>query len=401
MHRDTLRVMVAGALLAPALVLLSPPAAPAQEPAQVPAPSSATSTATPGPARTGPPPTSARQSVASLETSTGADSVKGRIYVPVTDENAVYVIDPSTHTVIKKIANVGMHPIVLRATPDQTKVYVDNFGPLQGQITVIDTATNAITKKIMTFGPAYASAAMAPDGKFIYVPTAFSVVHKIDTATDRIVKTFPIAFLPIDLEVTPDSRSFYAFAVYGTVARYSAATGVIERPSISVKGLAPGWAEMLEDGSALYAINFLGDNVVEIDTQAWRAGRTVQLPTGSWPLSATLNNDETEMWVANIGPSPSAYNITIIDMATFTVSRVIKTATAPAYVGFSPDGKHAYVSDLGEVSNVSTPTRPLFYSIFYLLPPGVPGRIVDYDAQTKEVLGSTEVGTGPVAGVYF
>lgn len=397
MYRGTLRTMVVGALLAPVLVLVTPPVAPAQEPA----PSSAARIATPGPARTSPPPTSARQSVASLETSTGADSVKGRIYVPVTDENAVYVIDPSTHTVVKKIADVGMHPIVLRATPDQTKVYVDNFGPLQGQITVIDTATNTITKKIMTFGPAYASAAMAPDGKFIYVPTAFSVVHKIDTATDQIVRTFPIAFLPIDLEVTPDSRSFYAFAVYGTVARYSAATGAKERPSIYVKGLAPGWAEMLEDGSALYAINFLGDNVVEIDTHAWRAGRTVQLPTGSWPLSATLNNDESEMWVANIGPSPSAYNITIIDMATFTVSRVIKTATAPAYVGFSPDGKHAYVSDLGEVSNVPTPSRPLFYSIFYLLPPGVPGRIVDYDTETKEVLGSTEVGTGPVAGVYF
>lgn len=386
--------------------LLAAPTAHAATSASAHAAVNATSKATVASARaqatTGhPKATSHTQSVKSLEASQNGASVDGLIYVPITDENAVWAINPSTHSVVAKIANVGMHPIVLRATPDHSKIYVDNFGPLQGQVTVIDTATNTITKKIATFGPAYASEAMSPDGKYLLVPTAFSVVQKIDTSTDKVVATWPIAFLPIDLEITPEGDQFYAFATYGTVASYSTSTGKQVKKSISVKGLAPGWAVLSKDAKLLYSINFLNSNIAVIDTEQWKVVKTVQLPQGSWPLSATLTPDESELWIANIGPSSSAYNLTIMDTSTDAITKVIKTDTAPAYVGFSTDGKHAYVSDLGQVSNLPTLLRPLFYDIFYLLPSGVTGYINDYDVQTKQIVGRTETGTGPVAGVYF
>ncbi|WP_265444312.1 YncE family protein [Flexivirga meconopsidis] len=410
--RSRFRAIVVGvtasAAIATSAVVATPAAHAAPDAPKAPAVQQAAAQRTAGPqaasqqpATGRPQPTSHKQSVSSLAASPNAASVEGLIYVPITDENAVWAINPSTRTVVAKIANVGMHPIVLRATPDHRKIYVDNFGPLQGQVTVIDTATNTITKKIATLGPAYASEAMSPDGKFLLVPTAFSVVQKIDTATDKIVATFPIAFLPIDIEITPDTQSFYAFATYGTVASYSSATGRKIKPSISVKGLAPGWAVLSKDGKTLYSINFLNSNIAIIDTEQWRVTRTVQLPQGSWPLSATLTQDESELWVADIGFGKDTYNLTIIDPATATVKQVLRTPTAPAYVGFSPDGKHAYVSDLGPVSNLPPVLRPLFYDIFYLLPPGQTGYIDDYDVQTKQLLGRTETGTGPVAGVYF
>lgn len=340
-------------------------------------------------------------STTALESAPSATSINGLIYVPMVDENSVWVINPEQHVVVTKINNVGQHPIVLRATPDHSKIFVDNFGPLQGQITVISTATNTIIDTIKTLGAAYASEAMAPDGKFLYVPTDLSVVQKIDTTTDRIVATFPIAFLPIDIEVTPDSASFYAFATYGTVARYNAITGATEKAQLSVSGLAPGWAVLSHDGNLLYSINFLTSNIAVIDTKTWKVISTIQEPKGSWPLSATLSPDESELWVANIGYSASAYNLTIIDTATDTVKQVVKRSSAPAYVGFSRDGKHAYVSDLGQVSNLPVVMRPLLYDLFFFLPPGVPGEVVDYDTSTKQVLGTTKTGTGPVAGVYF
>lgn len=351
-------------------------------------------------AETKPAPTSGSQSPQELATSANATELDGKIYVPVTDENSVYLIDPATYTVIKKIRNVGMHPIVLRITPDHKKLYVDNFGPLEFSVAVIDTASNTVTKKITTGGAAYASMAMSRDGRFLYVPTAASLVQVIDTSVDKIVKTFPIVGLPfpIDLEVTPDGKAFWAFTTYGTLAQYSTETGKQLRGPITIKGIAPGWANLSKDGSKLYAFNFTTSNVSEIDTASLKVTRTTQMAPTALPLSGTLNADESEIWVANVGDD----TIDIIDTATMKIKQVIHTANTPAYVGFSPDGKKAYVSDLGPVSGaMKGPLRPVLFDIFYFLPPGLPGYVNTYDAETKQQLGRTTVGTGPVAGVYL
>lgn len=344
--------------------------------------------------------TSGSMSPTQLAATPNATQLDGKIYVPVTDENSVYLIDPATHTVLKKIRNVGMHPIVLRITPDHKKVYVDNFGPLQFSVSVIDTATNTITKRITTAGAAYASMSMAPDGKHIYVPTAASMVQVIDTTTDKIVKTFPILGqpFPIDLEVTPDGASFYAFTTYGTLSQYSTETGKRLRGPITVGGLAPGWAALNKDGSKLYAINFTTSNVTEIDTATFKVTRSTQMSLTALPLSATLTQDESEMWVANIGDD----TIDIIDTSTMKIKQIIHTKNTPAYVGFSPDGSKAYVSDLGPVSGaLKNLLRPVLFDIFYVLPPGITGYINEYDASTKQQTGQTVTGTGPVAGVYL
>ena len=358
-----------------------------------PAPSAPTSTQKPAP-------TSGTQSPAELAASPNATELEGKIYVPVTDENSVYLIDPATKTVLKKIRNVGMHPIVLRITPDHKKLYVDNFGPLEFSVAVIDTASNTVTKKITTGGAAYASMAMAPDGKFLYVPTNASLIHVIDTSTDKIVKTFPILDLPfpIDLEVRPGGKSLFAFTTYGTLAEYSTETGKRLRGPITVKGVAPGWAALSKDGSKLYAFNFTTSNVSEIDTATMKVTRTTQMAPTALPLSGTLNGDESEIWVCNIGDD----TIYIIDTATMKTKQIIHTKNTPAYVGFSPNGEKAYLSDLGPVSGALKGVfRPLLFNIFYFLPPGLTGLVKEYDAKTKQEIGSTSVGTGPVAGVYL
>lgn len=346
------------------------------------------------------PPTSGKQSPQELAASPNASELDGKIYVPVTDENSVYLIDPATKQVIKKIRNVGMHPIVLRLTPDRQKLYVDNFGPLEFSVAVIDTSTNTVTKKIPTAGAAYASMSMSHDGKRIYVPTAASTVQVIDTEQDKIIKTFPIVGLPfpIDLEVTPDDTAFWAFTTYGTLAQYSTETGKKIRGPITIKGIAPGWANITKDGSKLYAFNFTTSNVSEIDTATLKVTRTTQMAPTALPLSGTLNADESEIWVANVGDD----TIDVIDTASMKIKQVIHCSTTPAYVGFSPNGTKAYVSDLGPISGaLKGALRPVLFDIFYFLPPGMTNHVIEYDTRTKEETGRTAVGTGPVAGVYM
>ena len=72
-------------------------------------------------------------------------------------------------------------------------------------------------------------------------------------------------------------------------------------------------------------------------------------------------------------------------------------------IRFSPDGKLAYLSDLGpRTANLNFLARSLFYDIFYLLPPSTPGSITTIDTATGlRVRPPIVTPGGPLVGVYF
>ncbi|KAA0017018.1 YncE family protein [Antrihabitans cavernicola] len=320
----------------------------------------------------------------------------GLVYVPMYTDGSVQVVDPARHVVVATIPDVGSHPIVLKMLSNKSKLYVGNFGPFTAEIGVIDTASNRLIKKIPTLGAPYAVSQLSADGRFLFVPTALSLVQVIDTATDTIVHTFPIPFAPTHLEVAPDGRSFYVLTALNTIERFDSQTGAPLNLPILVDGIAPGWGAMNRDGSIIYAINFITSNITLIDTRLWRVIDNFVLPLGSSPLSGTLTADDSELWVANVGSN----DITVLDAHTGVTRRTIKTQNSPAYVGFSSDGRTAYVSDLGALTNLPTALQILKYDYFYLLPPGGIGYLNSYDTASGAQTGSTQVGGYPVAGVY-
>ena len=320
----------------------------------------------------------------------------GTIYIPVDDENTVYVFNTNTSTLTKKIPG-GTHPIVLKATPDGSKVYVDNFGLMPWQISVISTASNTVTKTINMMGAPYASFELTTDGRYLYVPTNANVVQVIDTNTDTIVKTIPTAQNPIAVQVSPDGSKLYVFNASNMLEVYNTSTGQ-RIAAVVVNGVTPAWSAISPDGNSLYSLNFFSSNITKFDTRTMRIVDTITMPAGSWPLSGTLTPDGKTMWVANVG----SYDVTVVDMTTDKIAKVMPTTNAPAYVGFSPDGTKAYLSDLGPLSALPPILRPLLYDFFYLLPPGLDGHVTTYDTKTFGQIGSVlRTGTGPVAGVYF
>lgn len=329
-----------------------------------------------------------------------AAALKNIGYVPVSSTGSVYVIDTMQQKIIKKIPNVGNHPTVLRALPDQSKIYVDNFGPTSSQIGVIDTATNTVIKKIETNGVPFASMQLSPDGRFLYVPTNYALMHVIDTKTDRIIRTLSLPSIPLGVEVSVDGTALYVTFADSTVAAIDVFNGSLLHPKISTGGIDPGWAALSLDGHKLYLANAMSDNIAVLDTVNWKITNTISVGIGGGPISVTLTPDGSALYVCNIG----THNMVVINTSTEKVLKIIPTGTVPIVVGFSPDGSRFYLSDLGQASIGYVPALavPLITLGFFIFQPGLNSDIVTYDTVTGKTIGSPIItATGPVVGIYF
>lgn len=320
-----------------------------------------------------------------------AQAAENLAYVPISGEDSVYVIDTATDSVIDRIRNVGNHPTVLRVTPDRSKIYVDNFGPLSSDIGVIDTKTRRVTKRIPTAGYPYASIALSADGRYLFVPTVLSKVQVIDTRTDKVIHTYPVGLLPFGIEASPDGGRFYAFFPDNTAAVYDTATGK-QIGSRLPTGEFPGWSALSEDGDTLYIFNLTTNDITVIDTPSWRVTGTISLPdTAKNMYSGSLTPDGKRIYVCYRGSG----NLVVVDLATQSVTDILSMGEAhPDFIGFSPDGKRAYVSDLAKESGHG---NFFTYSSF----PPRPGHVIVYDTASNTPVDSIDVGTAPIAGVYY
>lgn len=311
-------------------------------------------------------------------------------YVPISGEDSVYLLNTATDTVTKKIRHVGNHPSVVRVLPDHSKIYVDNLGPLTSHITVIDPKTQSIVKKISTRGIPYASMALSGNGRYLFVPTVLSLVQVIDTQTDKVVYTHKVGTLPFGIEASPDGSRFYSYFVDNTVAAYDTRTGRQIGPRLP-SGALPLWSALSSDGGTLYVFNVKGNSITVIDTASWQVADTIAMPEDTRGIfSGTLTPDGRTIYVCDA----RSKTMIVVDTASRTVSQVIATGdAAPAYIGFSPDGKTGYMSDLAAAAK----GLPLF---FYGPFPPKPGNVVVYDTVSKTLIGKIPVGTAPLAGVY-
>jgi YVTN family beta-propeller protein len=125
------------------------------------------------------------------------------LYVTSTPANSIFTIDTSTFAVSLPLV-VGVRPNYLAISPDGSKVYVVNAGPIDmsanGSLVVVDTATNTITATIPLGLDPYMPAVSA-DGSEVFVtnagalgvPTTPSSISVINTATNTVTATITAA----------------------------------------------------------------------------------------------------------------------------------------------------------------------------------------------------------------
>lgn len=268
----------------------------------------------------------------------------GSIWLPNYSQGYVTKFNAETFAVEKQIRNVGDHPMVTKALPDGSRLFVGNFGPgnpLTWNISVIDMPSEQVIKRIPTLGAPWATIIMSKDTRYLFVPTNLSVVQVIDTSTLEIVRTIPVLLPPgiAHIELSPDGTIMYAMAAGLVLSKYDTTTGALLAPPLFLNGFTAGWGAISEDGNTLYAVNFWA-GVAIVDLRSWTVRTTAFVHFWSEPLSATLTPDGKELWICLYNSN----EIVVIDAETGAEKRRLPTGDAPVYVGFSRDGKVAYLS---------------------------------------------------------
>jgi DNA-binding beta-propeller fold protein YncE len=330
----------------------------------------------------------------------GSETTDGLIWLPTFSDGSVQGIDPVSKQVVATIPGVADHPINAKINAEGTLLFVNSFGPTKWDVNVVDLKSRTVVKRIPTTGPAWATTAFSHDLRYLYVPTALSVVDVIDTTTLEVVRTLPIWFPPggaVHMEVSKDNQSIYAMHLSGLLTKYDAITGAVLAPPLFLYGLGPGWGMLSDDGDTLYSVNAEA-GITAVDTKGWYVKRSMFEGLFSQPLSATLSPDGSTLWVCNF----SDRTLLVLDAHTFDLKQKLYPNGTPVYVGFSNDGTKAYLSNFGASFN----QLPDFLGILklgagYFQPFNPQDSTLDvYDTSTYQVTDQIKVASAPMAGVY-
>jgi YVTN family beta-propeller protein len=271
-------------------------------------------------------------------------------------------------------------------TPAGDRLLVANYGT--NSVSVIDTATLAVTSTIGAIDEPFVLAA-ADDGAYVStVSASYDAIALIDTDTNTVIGTQPLALSVRDLVTSPDGKYVYAsrtgpdgadVAVIDATGDPVATIDVASGPGASAEALG-----ISPDGRNLYVatLDEFGGSLVVVDTAEHRVVDSVIIGApirgvalsrhgdaayvisydlehgGTVDVIETSTNEITDSVV--IGGSPTqlalggagsrAYVVVDDEVAVLcTVSHEIieniSVGAQPSFVAESPDGERLYVAD--------------------------------------------------------
>jgi YVTN family beta-propeller protein len=234
-----------------------------------------------------------------------------------------------------------------------------------------------------------------------------STVSVIDTGTERVVATVPVAAGPDGIIVAPGGRSvFVSGSNASTVSEIDASTDRVAR-NIDV-GKGPQGLAMTTDGKWLLVAVNGDDRVAFVDTTAHGVSATVPVPK---PHTIAIRPDGRQAYVAS--QEPGHFALVVIDMATRSVVTEIPLDKPPRDLEFGHDGKALYltlagvpaVQVLDPATNqwsapVPTGVSPHIAQHFAGMASGVvvvqgPGEVMLFDPATRAAVRSIGVGKQP------
>jgi YVTN family beta-propeller protein len=168
-----------------------------------------------------------------------------------------------------------------------------------------------------------------------------STVSVIDTGTERVVATVPVAAGPDGIVVSPGGRSaFVSGSSAAAVSEIDTATDSVTR-NIDV-GKGPQGLAMTADGKWLLVAVNGDDRVAFVDTAAHGVSATVPVPK---PHTIAIRPDGRQAYVAS--QEPGHFALVVIDMATRAVVTQVPLDKPPRDLEFDADGKSLYLTLAG------------------------------------------------------
>ena len=155
-----------------------------------------------------------------------------------TDNNAVYIINAATNTIISTINGV-FSPRNLVLSPDGNQLYIVNGA--YNKINILNTATGVINT-ITPFGTEQPLVAIIhPDGSKLYVGTNLGNVKVISTATGGVIANVVVGGGPSGLSISPDGGQVYSVdATLGVVVINTANNTVLTNIAVGANSYSKG-----------------------------------------------------------------------------------------------------------------------------------------------------------------
>jgi YVTN family beta-propeller protein len=286
----------------------------------------------------------------------------------VTNCCSLTLLDTSTNLTGATISLSGGFGYPFAISPDQSHLYI----PAGTVVDVIDTATNSVVAIISGVGPNANAVAIAPNGNFGYTANANSdntsgSVSVFSTAGNSVVATIPLTFPAGGVNVTPDGSLVYASGVGSTIAVINASTNTVES-TFSIPILAGGFNS--NAGPVLNSTGSLGYVAQDVASVTPGTVTVISIPSnqtvatirvGTQPEDTVITPDGTHAYVTNVGSN----NVSVIDTSSNTVIATTAVGNQPHAMALTPDGAFAYVGNLADstVSVIQTSTNSVVATI--------------------------------------
>ncbi len=282
-----------------------------------------------------------------------------RVYVPHVQSNDVYVIDPSTYTVIDKF-KVGLNPQHVVPSWDLKTLWVTNNaeGTDKGSLTPIDPMTGKPGTPIAVDDPY--NMYFTPDGKSaIVVAEAHKRLDFRDPHTMQLQYSIqaPGCGGINHSDTSIDGRyAIYTCEFSGGLAKIDLVNRKVLGYLKLSKGGMPQDVRISPDGSVFFVADMHADGVFVIDGETFKEIGFVATGKGTHGLYPS--RDGTKLYVANRGShaihgkKAGPGSVSVVDFATRTVvaNWPVPKGGSPDMGNVSADGKTMWLS--GRYDNV-------------------------------------------------
>jgi YVTN family beta-propeller protein len=242
-------------------------------------------------------------------------------------------------------------------------------------------------------------------GDLAAVATATGLVL-VDTVEHRVVNMVDVPGQGLDVAVTPDGTRTYVATGAG-LTEVDTSKPAVPGPNL-VEGEEVYSVVAAADGDRVYAASRSG--VVVVDPRAGAVITTIELPGQKFGLA--VSPDGTRLYVANSDLNA----VSVIDTGTAEVIDTIESGAFTLDVALSPSSARGYVAQEGAVGVFTTDARTPLTNIpvpdggvleaVAVTPDGGRvfavsrngGRLIEIDAATQTVVGSTTIDPGVTAG---
>jgi len=284
-------------------------------------------------------------------------------------------LDTSTNQVVKSIPVTALNE-PFGISPDQSRIYLaDNVNNL---VNVVDTTTNTLVTAIPV-GSGATAVAIAPNGLSGYVADYGDTnVSVFSVATNSVVKTVPIGFAADWLTVTPDGAFVYvASTVDNRVAVINASTNTLSStftiapPAGQPSAACLGGPTFNPAGTLGYILQTCSTTTPGSVT-VFSVPNNVTVATilvGTLPYDLALTPDGSRLYVVNAVSN----NVSVIDTASNTVIATVAVGNAPQSIAVTPDGTLVYVANAKDstLSLIQTSTNTVTATVPLTIPFGI------------------------------